>query len=615
MIVKIDARKYSAYGAMSGEESNISVISNGDDVIVSASPDSVSDKVTMYDGVGNVSDINTRSIDRGTQADTDGPVYQILYANGKYVLHVEDVSGIENIIGKRSKVVIHTVEGQPTEWTSEASVNPVVYVNGQRIEERALVVSDGVGNETEIPLQVDDGLGARVAWKYNRHGKVCVKVVDTVGMTKATLEHGEVIAEYEDNPLEIELEIDAQNEDYVKVTDVFGHENMIPLYDVTMTVDGAYMNADGSRIAVSVENRGRGIGKIAYEDGRVIDPDVEEGKREIYDVDAGTDKIRIYYDQDVYAVVSLEEDTDGASVPGNENGGRLYKGNGYVVIKTVDEETGIGGIEAGESVSFDGDKNEVIRRLVLGGVNTVVVRDGLGNETSLDIGGIEEDVDVPQASIRYIREDDRYEIEMRDSKVGLWKVVKNRNEELVDYTYEMYPREENLVLDDMRGVRVIEVYDAVGNVMEINLDDVLCIVIYIYKNANDDKVAISVEDMRGIKKVAVEKRGRERVVEKYKVAQDKVCRCYGAEEGIDAVRIYSGDNKMMRWGDIETYEVEPTVDGNSVYSLVGIHKLEYDDGVVVEFKQDMPTKVDVDLRNHDSVYVSDALDNGVMMRY
>ena len=213
-----------------------------------------------------------------------------------------------------------------------------------------------------------------------------------------------------------------------------------------------------------------------------------------------------------------------------------------------------------------------------------------------------------------MREDNVYEIVMRDSKVGLWKIVKNRREELWDYSDEMYPEEERLILDDMRGVVSIEVYDALGNMVEVNLDDVLCIVKYIYKNRNNNKVAVNVEDMRGIKKIAVERNRREKVVERYRMAQNRVCKCYSVEGGIDAVKIYSGDNNVMRWNDVETYEVTPTVEGSSVYSLVGIGRLEYDDGVVVEFKQDMPTKVDVDLIHHSSVYVSDALDNAVMMR-
>jgi hypothetical protein len=322
----------------------------------------------------------------------------------------------------------------------------------------------------------------------------------------------------------------------------------------------------------------------------------------------------VYYDYNVYAIVPLEEDLAGVEIVANENGGKFYRGNGYVVIRAVDTKAGVDSFVVGGNVSYGSGEDSDMKRLQLVGANTIVVRDGLGNETSVDIGDIEEDSDVPQANIRYIRDDNRYEIDMSDTKGGLWKIVRNSNEELVDYTDDMYPEEASLVLDDIVGVKSLEVYDSLGNVMEINLDDVLCIVRYIYKNRNDNKLAINVEDVRGVKKVAIEKNDREKVIERYSTPPNKVRKCYSTPEGLDAVRIYSGNNKMMRWDDVETYEVPLTVDGSSVYSLVGIHTLEYADGVVVEFKQDMPTCVDVDLVNHNNVLVSDALDNSVVMR-
>ena len=611
--VKIDTSRYGEVGNESGG-SNLGISRNGDEVILSARPSSVSERVTLYDGVDNRSDINTRSIDRDTEPDRQGPSYEITYIDGRYILHLEDVAGIENVVGKITREVVHNIEGHPASWTSEESDSPVFVIDGERVIEIALVVSDGLGNETEIPLQVDDGLGAREVWKYIRDEKLHIKLMDSVGITEVRMLSGEIIAEYDNNPLEIELEMDPSEAEYVKVSDIFGHENVIPLNDVTLTVKGAYRNGAGDRIAIDLDNKGKGIRKVTYADGRVIDGRVEEGVREIYDVDDGTMNIRVYYGEDKYAVILLEEDVINPRVSSNEEGGILYRGNGYVLIKAVDAESGIGDIVVGETVHDGGNKDEVVERLTLGGANTIVVRDGLGNEISIDVGDISEDSEVPQASIRYIKEEGRYEIIMSDSGVGLWKVVKNRTEEIWDYSDWMYPKDDRLTIGDIQGIRTLEVYDALGNKVEINLEDVLCIVKYIYKNAADDKVAVSVEDVRGIKKLAVEKDGREKIVEKYAAGQNSVTKCYSVPNGIDAINIYSGDNKMMRWGDIETYEEQPTVNGNSVYSLVGIRKMEYDDGVLVEFRQNMPTKVNVDLVNHSSVCVIDALDNEVIVK-
>ncbi|MBP5426749.1 MAG: hypothetical protein J6Y29_02495 [Clostridiales bacterium] len=624
VIAKIDTKLYktSAYSIMSVEEGGISVNENGNDVIITIKPSNGLEKVTFEDRYGNETDINTKSIDREIEADLDSPLYSIEYENGKYILRLEDSSGLDNVIGKITGEVVHQIEGYPTSWTSDISENPVIYVGKERINETALLARDALGNEIEIPLQVDDGLGARVAWKYKKENVIYMKIVDSVGITEIIKENGDTFAIYDDNRKEVLLEYIVDNQSFLKVRDIFGHENVIFLNDEMLVVNGAYRNETGDRIVLNVVDKINGVSKVTYANGVLIDDNMREGVREFFNVVEGTEMIRVYDGKgEHYAEIVLDIDNSGATVPSNMEGGKLYIGNGNVLIKAIDNESGIGEIIAGETLSFSGEMNEEIGQLLANGVSTVLVRDGLGNVTNVDIGDLEEDNEKPQASIRYISEENRYEIAMSDNGAGLWKLVRNNEDVIYDYSNylrdsdELYPREQIVPLKDIIGVTKLEVYDALGNKVEINLEDVLCIVTYVYKNVSDNKVAISVQDVRGISKIAVESdyrgRHRENTLEKFKVPREKVRKCYDVNGGVSVVKVYSGDFKVMRWDDIKIYEVEPTVNGNSVYSLVGIRTLEYDDGVAVEFKRDMPTKVKVDLINHAYVYVSDALDNKV----
>ena len=56
--------------------------------------------------------------------------------------------------------------------------------------------------------------------------------------------------------------------------------------------------------------------------------------------------------------------------------------------------------------------------------------------------------------------------------------------------------------------------DAVGNKFEINLEGVMCIVTYGYKNAEGTRIALNVFDSRGISKLGiVDGEGNEKIIE------------------------------------------------------------------------------------------------------
>ena len=189
-----------------------------------------------------------------------------------------------------------------------------------------------------------------------------------------------------------------------------------------------------------------------------------------------------------------------------------------MVIKAIDKDSGIERIEIDETtLQIEGLPRSVVEGFDLQDAATIKIYDGVGNVQTLQIGEIENDTVVPSGRIVYDEAEDKYRVILQDMESGLWKLVRdNDNENLVrdfsDFTEEIggqevrvkYPQDERVVtLDTIIGLDTLEIYDAVGNKATIDLAGVRCIVTYAHKNRADDKMALSIFDSRGIKKLGI----------------------------------------------------------------------------------------------------------------
>ena len=442
------------------------------------------------------------------------------------------------------------------------------------------------------------------------------------------------------NPEDAEFQILAKN---------VNEPVVVKISDATLNVSKAYKNENGDVIALDLKDETNGISKVTYLDGNEVEY-LKEGetktigqsvenkahKMQSYKINAGTTAVKVYQDEDknAFAVVMLELDWKAPEVQ------RLYKNeaNTRMIIKAMDNDSGI------EKVLLDGDNFEIVAysneifQQIQKGVTKVEVYDAVGHVTSLNV---ETDSTKPMTRIEAIDEaDGKYKLTMKAPKSGLWKVIKVNDEGSNQVEiYDNFPQvEQTLTLDQVTGVDKIKVYDAVGNVAVVEIRNVKCVIVYANSNSDGSKIAVSLHDERKITKLAIlNDVKKESVIEVFDDnGIERVLRWYETPKGTTAIKLYYKQPEPTQEKPnpdpiepaeiiLDKYEVAPIVVGNKAYSLIGISKIEYryhegenenrvdKVGKTVEFKENMPTKVEVDLTKCDSAVVYDSLNNSSNM--
>ena len=147
----------------------------------------------------------------------------------------------------------------------------------------------------------------------------------------------------------------------------------------------------------------------------------------------------------------------------------------------------------------------------------------------------------------------------------------------------------------------------------VDVQNVKCVIVYAYNNKDGNKIAVSLYDDREITKLSIlNDAKKENVIEQFKEGTKVIRRWYETPKGTTGIKVYyAAENEKPAEFVLDRYEETPIVIGNKVYSLVGISKIKYDDGKIVEFKENMPTRVEVNLTDCDSAVIYDSLNNEI----
>ena len=425
--------------------------------------------------------------------------------------------------------------------------------------------------------------------------------------------------------------------------------------NITLEVLGAYKNLGGTNIMLDLKDDKDGISRVEnLQEDELYSPTELElsqdggvlGRRQ-YEVSESTTYVKVFKaregNEEEFTIVHLELDADKPVIPSNDAGGQFYRRgpvdaadeyqDSYIVINAIDNKAGIAKIELengpeGSSIAIEGLPDQELRHILANGATKVRVIDAVGNETEIALNEIDVDSTEPTGTIEYRSSEKDYLITLYDAHSGLWKLVQNHDDILVDYSKQLekgdvlYPREEMLIpLSSVLGIDSLEVYDAVGNVHSIELTNVMCIVVYAKTNEEGTRLAINVMDESGVAKVGVEgivPGKTETIIEAFAPGTRVVRKYYELPAGITKLNVHSRSGSITEWNEIETYTEEPSVvliQGNEyrVSSPMGIRKIIYSDNNELEFKKELPVQVRVNIEDYANVRVYDALDNMVTL--
>ena len=557
------------------------------------------------------------------------------YKNGRNII----ITAIDDGVGLL-KVVSEEGETLAT-FTGEEKTQTIVFEIPVNMEiPKMYVVNKGGSYSEEINLANDteeSDQGPTINWLYRNSEEKCIylSISDSVGLDMILDQDEHIRTRMIEHPLNKIVRYDIKEGDTVLlVKDVWGNETPVLVSDATLDVTRSYRNLNGDIGALKMKDDVNGIGKVVYLDDIEIVPVLEENEDtgHNYIVEEGTTVIRVYQEDLVtYADVQLRLDYEKPTIP--ENGqvgeGQIYKNedSSKLVIKAIDKDSGIERIEIDETtLQIEGLPRSVVEGFDLQDAATIKIYDGVGNVQTLQIGEIENDTVVPSGRIVYDEAEDKYRVILQDMESGLWKLVRdNDNENLVrdfsDFTEEIggqevrvkYPQDERVVtLDTIIGLDTLEIYDAVGNKATIDLAGVRCIVTYAHKNRADDKMALSIFDSRGIKKLGIiDSNENEKIIEKFRTGNKLIQKVYEIPQGIVKLKVYytDDDTTEISLGDESIYEVAPSITNGVVYAKVGIGKIVYDGQIKIRFTNITPVRVRINEDNYERVEVYDVLGN------
>ena len=593
--------------------------------------------IMFYDSIDNESILTMTLLEEeeDTVCDDEGPEYSLSFHEGKYILTLWDnVTGLKDVRNEANTTTIHAISGNPQVFITEETALP------NANDDNVLIAYDGFGNTTRIELPKNNGDGPNVLWAYKSEVENCIYagVEDERGIEKVVDQDGKDRMWIKDTPKSKVIRYKLNKDDtYFTVKDIFGKGTNVIIEEISLDVTSAYKNLEGDKIVLEMEDKDHGIGNVTYLNGIVIPEITASGVRDKqkYTVLEGTTAIKVYRNDDntKFAIVQLDVDVESPEVPGNESEGRLYRrgttspgvSGGYVVIRAVDNKAGVDTIVAGSNTLELGLSKEVLAMISIEDATKVVITDGVGNVKEIPVQDITRDETGPSAQIDYNRTQNNYTLTITDSEAGVWKVVKNNDAiiatykdylagENVDGGRGTYPNIQTITLDTMIGINKIEVYDAVGNKTEVNLNNVLCIVNYAYQNREGTRLAVNIQDIRGITKIGIFSASSpnvEKTIEKFAQGTTAIRRYYSIDGVVQDIKIYSTGGYYTLWENVEEYIGGIEVSQDVAYSLVGIRQIDYEDGTSIEFRGDIPVKVKVDKVNHTSVKVHDTLGNVV----
>ncbi|MBP5427527.1 MAG: hypothetical protein J6Y29_06565 [Clostridiales bacterium] len=468
-----------------------------------------------------------------------------------------------------------------------------------------------------------------------------------------------------------------------KVKDTLGNYQWINIDEIKLEVTRAYKNEDGDVMAVAMKCNGSTITKVTYMDKSNTAEVIAQGneidttnKVKRYTIEPGTTSILVYVeDEATPCEVQLLLDWKEPEIE------RVYKNDNSkkIILKAKDNESGI------EQVIIDGKNVSItttqrnIFELYDKKITELKLIDAVGHE---NVVSVNEDKTGPSVKVRKVKEDGKvvpgkYEIIIQDFQSGLGELlIKSGDTEAVTlkgYKFTdlkegeerelAYPQDEksytmdiisgkfgevidgevnneetktglNIATDESQldtiiGVSKICVSDALGNVAELDLSNIHCVIIYTYSNEDGSKVAIKLyEDGQEntIKNIEiVNSSGEVKMVERFKEeGVSELARCYETPKGTVGIRVNytfeKGDDGLLKIQPAKftlvPYIEEPTVDGNKVWSLVGINRIDYSDGRRVEFNEYMPRTVELQFKEEDGAMatVYDALDNQCVVK-
>ena len=597
--------------AISSYGQNMRIMSDDDDAVtISITSDENISEVNVRNVLNNVT---TLDLGEPGTVDTAGPRAKVEYYPGYFLIRAQDASsGLFNIVDKATKEEVLAIPGYPkTEWVSPE----MEYADKDRI----FLVYDGVGNKSEVLVVKNDSEGPEVLWAYKnvQYNYVQVGLREMLGLKEIKDQDGKTRIVFNDNPTHAIAKYELQDNDTeFTVTDIADNGTLVKLDDVTLIVSSAYKNANGDKIVLSMYDMVNGISKVTYTDGREIPVQLRNGihYKKCYEVDEGTTRVLVYQDDgETYTEVLLDLDSKGPKIIPNAEGGQTYRNiaGDLIVMQPVDAQSGIKKVVVGDTVlQLQCLPQRLLKQMVTNGVETIVLYDAFDNVTRVKVSEIERDETAPTGSIEYVPENDNYILTVQDTQSGLWKVVKD---EEIDDPYEdfnlTYPREEKQVtLDTVIGLSKLKIFDAVGNVYEIDMSGVRCVITYAYISPDGTKIALSAYDTRGITKVGIlDENEKESIIEVFRGRNQRLRKCYDIPQGIQAINFYSFDDVTRE--DLTVYAQIPEIVGNLAYSPIGIRKVEYDDGISLEFRKNEPSRARVNLEGREWARVYDTLGN------
>lgn len=516
---------------------------------------------------------------------------------GYFILTANDEqSGILRVEGEQTGNVIFEPENCPKSFTSEQTEYPA--------GDRTLIVYNGAGLTKTVPLNVNDGVAPQILWAYKDVEQNCIYagLKDGTGLNEIIDQDNKVRVRFPKYPLEKIARYELHDGDtQFTITDIGGNSTVVRIEDISLNVGSAYKNANGDKIIIELEDLSKGISKVTYLNGTEIEVNDDYGVvgKSCYEVNPGTTKILVFQDGGTtYAELQLELDAMGPQIEANNAGGHNYRndGNGLVVINPVDSQSGLQKIVVGETtLEFNLDE-EVLKQINIEDVTTLVFYDGLGNITEVEVNTLEEDTTKPTGTIEYVEENDEYIVTVQDTESGLWKLVKNELENDPYTNFELlYPQDQQTVtLDTILGLNKLEIYDAVGNVHEIDLSSVQCMVSYANVNEDGTKIALDLFDSRGIVKLGIlDVDGNESIIEVFGAGQRRLSAGYDVPEGTVAVNVYFTAEDATR-ADLAEYTTKPMLLNGKASSLVGIRKVVYEGGEILEFTKNEPKVVSIE---------------------
>lgn len=502
--------------------------------------------------------------------------------------------------------------------------------------------------DSEFDNELNELEDKLILWKYKDEEQHCIyiklkhyidkcisRIEDEDGRERVSFKAGtqEVVARYELKEGDTKFKIVDQDGDY----------KWVNIDEIDLNVTRAYKNENGDVMAIAMTSNKK-IVKVTYLDttkeAKAIELELQneskDHKMKWYSVDKGTTGVLVYLQDEQNDLADPEELQHPIEVqlaldwkaPEVE---RLYKNaaNTKMILKAKDNESGIDKIVVdGRVITIQGT-NRDITKIIESGVTQVKLYDAVGHET---IVTAEEDATQPKVILEKVRNKDgavengKYKLTMRDHKSGLWK-LESDSKSVTDKVLEEYkdfPQTEQTYtvdLNKLTDVSSVFVYDALGNIAKIDLENVTCIIVYTHSNVDGSKVAISLYEEgssnRKIEKIGIINDAKEcKIIEKMPANTTSVLRCYETPAGTTAIKIfYSGEDPISHEEYkpaeyvLDPYEEPLAVSGNRVGSLVGINRIEYSDGRKVEFTESMPTSVHVELNAGETATVYDALDN------